>query len=98
MRRRGWSVVGTVTAQTRWALLKGQDLLLQCGELQHPQRVVLGQEAPQGVPAPANSHHHVFAVQHLREQTFPHHPKVHTTSFQASSNCLTAAPEIADAD
>lgn len=91
-----WSVVGTVTAQTRWALLEGQDLLLQCGELQLPQRVVLCQEAPQGVPAPADSYHHVFAVQHLTEQTFPHHPNVHTMSFQASSDRFTSAPEIAD--
>lgn len=54
-----------VTTQTRRALLEGQDLLLQRGELQHPQRVVLCQEAPQGVPASTHAHHHMFTMQHL---------------------------------
>lgn len=54
-----------VTAHTRGSLLEGQDLLFQRGELQHAQRVVLQQEAPQRVPAAANADHHVFPVKHL---------------------------------
>lgn len=55
-----------VTSQARGAFLKGQDLLLQSGELQHSQRVVLRQEAPQCVPAAADAHHHMFPMKHLR--------------------------------
>lgn len=54
-----------VTPQARGAFLKGQDLLLQSGELQHSQRVVLHQEAPQCVPAATDAHHHMFPMKHL---------------------------------
>lgn len=54
-----------VTAHAGGSLLEGQDLLLQSGELQHAQRVVLEQEAPQRVPAPTNTDHHVFPMKHL---------------------------------
>lgn len=57
-----------VTAHAGRALLEGQDLLLQRGELQHAQGVVLQQEAPQRVPAPAHPHHHVFPVKHLLDR------------------------------
>lgn len=58
-------MVVVVAPQAGGAFLKGQDLLLQGGKLQHPQWVVLGQEAAQGVPAAAYTHHHVFPVKHL---------------------------------
>lgn len=54
-----------VTAQARGAFLKGQDLLLQSGELQHSQRVVFHQETTQRVPAATDTHHHMFTVKHL---------------------------------
>lgn len=54
-----------VTPHTGRSLLEGQDLLLQGGELQHAQGVVLQQETPQRVPAPADAHHHVLPVKHL---------------------------------
>lgn len=54
-----------VTSQARRTFLKGQDLLLQGGELQHSQRVVLHQEATQRVPAAADTHHHMFTMKHL---------------------------------
>lgn len=54
-----------LTTQTRGTLLEGQNLLLQRGELQHPQRVVFGQEASQRVPAAAHTHHHMFPMKHL---------------------------------
>lgn len=54
-----------VTTQAGRAFLKGQDLLLQSGELQHSQRVVLHEETTQRVPAAADTHHHVFTMKHL---------------------------------
>lgn len=57
-------VVVVVSSQSGRALLEGEDLLLQRGELQDAQRVVLGQEAAQSVPAAADPHHHVFPMKH----------------------------------
>lgn len=56
-----------VTAQARGSFLESQDFLLQGGELQHAQRVVFCEEAAQRVPAPADTHHHVFTVEHPDE-------------------------------
>lgn len=58
-------VVVVVSSQSGRALLEGEDLLLQRGELQDAQRVVLGQEAAQSVPAAADPHHYVFPMKHL---------------------------------
>lgn len=54
-----------VTSQGGGAFLKGQDLLLQSGELQDSQRVVFREETAQCVPAAADTHHHVFTMKHL---------------------------------
>lgn len=53
-----------LTSEARGSFLEGEDLLLQSGELQHSQGVVLHQEATQCVPAAANTHHHVFVMEH----------------------------------
>lgn len=58
-------MVAVVSSQAGGAFLKGQDLLLQSGELQHSQRVVLHQESTQCVPASTHTHHHVFTMKHL---------------------------------
>lgn len=57
-----------VTSQGRGAFLKGQDLLLQSGELQDSQRVVFHEEAAQCVPAATDTHHHVFTMKHPNKQ------------------------------
>lgn len=55
-----------MTPEAWGAFLEGQDLLLQSGELQYPQRVVFQQETSEGVPAATDAHHHMFAMKHLR--------------------------------
>lgn len=57
-----------VTSQAGGAFLKGQDLLLQSGKLQHSQRVVFEQEATQRVPATSNTHHHMFPMKHPNKE------------------------------
>lgn len=51
------------------AAVDGRRLSLHPRELQHAARVVLEQVALEGLPASANTHHHVFVVQHLWEET-----------------------------
>lgn len=58
-----------MTPEAWGAFLEGQDLLLQSGELEHPQRVVFQQETSEGVPAATDAHHHMFAMKHLRTQS-----------------------------
>lgn len=53
-----------VSSQSWGAFLEGQDLLLQGGELQDSERIVLHEEAAEGVPASANTHHHMFTMKH----------------------------------
>lgn len=53
-----------VTTEAWGAFLKGQNLLLQSGELQNSQWVVLHQETTQSVPATADPHHHMFTMEH----------------------------------
>lgn len=56
-----------MTPEAWGAFLEGQDLLLQSGELQYPQRVVFQQETSEGVPAATDAHHHMFAMKHPNE-------------------------------
>lgn len=51
------------------AAVDGGRLALHPRELQHAARVMLEQVALEGLPASANTHHHMFVVQHLWEET-----------------------------
>lgn len=50
------------------AAVDGGRLALHPRELQHAARVMLEQVAFEGLPASADTHHHVFVVQHLWEE------------------------------
>lgn len=69
-----------MTPEAWGAFLEGQDLLLQSGELQYPQRVVFQQETSEGVPAATDAHHHMFAMKHLRTQSRRAAVKIHSFS------------------
>lgn len=69
-----------MTPEAWGAFLEGQDLLLQSGELQYPQRVVFQQETSEGVPAATDAHHHMFAMKHLRTQSRRTAVKIHSFS------------------